>query len=136
MDPLLASIVGFAFFFSNARSYNLISLGDETAVSMGVDTVRLKRWTMLVVAFVTGILVSCCGIIGLVGFVIPHIVRILTGANHRRLILLSFLVGCVFLVWMWRPASSWHRRNCRLAYLPHFAGDRFLYGFCIGRIRE
>lgn len=98
--PVLASVVGLAFFAANARSYNLISLGDETAISMGVHTVRLKKYTMLMVAFVTGIIVSGCGIIGLVGFVIPHIVRLLIGANHRILIPISFLVGCIFLVWM------------------------------------
>jgi iron complex transport system permease protein len=55
---------------------------------------------MLAVAFVTGLVVSACGIIGLVGFVIPHIVRILLGSNHRLLFPFSFLVGCVFLVLM------------------------------------
>lgn len=100
LPPLLASAAGLGFFAANARAYNLVSLGDETAVSMGVHTVKLKRQTMLMVAFVTGILVSYCGIIGLVGFVIPHIIRILTGANHRSLIPISFLAGSVFLVWM------------------------------------
>ncbi|MDO5425522.1 MAG: iron ABC transporter permease [Eubacteriales bacterium] len=98
--PLLASLAGLLFFAGNARAYNLISLGDETAVSMGVHTAKVKKWTMLMVAFVTGILVASCGIIGLVGFVIPHVVRILVGANHRKLVPISFLVGCVFLVWM------------------------------------
>lgn len=98
--PLVASLVGLCFFCANARAYDLISLGDETAISMGVNTVSLKKWSMLMVAFVTGVIVSCCGIIGLVGFVVPHTVRLLVGSNHRRLLPLSFLVGCVFLVWM------------------------------------
>lgn len=98
--PLLASLAGLLFFTANARAYNLISLGDETAISMGVHTASVKKWTMLMVALVTGILVASCGIIGLVGFVIPHVVRILIGSNHRKLIPISFLVGCVFLVWM------------------------------------
>ncbi|MCD8013454.1 MAG: iron ABC transporter permease [Lachnospiraceae bacterium] len=98
--PLLVSVAGLAFFGAQARAYNLISLGDETAVSMGVSTARLKKWTMLAVAFVTGVMVSSCGIIGLVGFVIPHIVRILLGANHRKLIPVSWFSGSIFLVWM------------------------------------
>lgn len=98
--PLVFSLVGLIFFTSNARNYDLISLGDETAISMGVHVSRLKKTTMLMVALVTGIIVSSCGIIGLVGFVIPHIVRLLLGAKHRRLLPLAFLIGCVFLVWM------------------------------------
>lgn len=98
--PLLASLIGLAVFMANARNYDLISLGDETAISMGVNVARLKKLTMLMVAFVTGVIVSCCGIIGLVGFVIPHIVRLLFGSKHRRLLPITFLMGCTFLVWM------------------------------------
>ena len=98
--PLLASLIGILFFLANSRNYDLISLGDETAISMGVHVSRVKKLTMLMVAFVTGIIVSCCGIIGLVGFVIPHIIRLMFGSKHRRLLPLTFLTGCIFLVWM------------------------------------
>lgn len=98
--PAVGSLIGLLFFFANARSYNLISLGDETAVGLGVNVSRVKKWTILVVAFVTGIIVSSCGIIGLVGFFIPHVVRILIGSDHRKLFPISYLVGSVFLVWM------------------------------------
>ncbi|SHN83469.1 FecCD family ABC transporter permease [Desulfitobacterium chlororespirans] len=98
--PLLGSVLGLLFFLGNARSYNLISLGDETAIGLGVNVVRVKLLTTLVIALVTGLIVSSCGIIGLVGFVIPHVVRLLLGTNHRRLFPLSFLIGSLFLVWM------------------------------------
>lgn len=98
--PLIASFVGLLFFYANARAYDLISLGDETAISMGVNTARLKKLTIMMVAFVTGIIVANCGLIGLVGFVIPHIVRLLLGAGHRKLMPIAFIVGCIFLVWM------------------------------------
>lgn len=98
--PIAASLIGLAFFWANARSYDLISLGDETAVSMGVNTARMKKSTMLMVAFVTGVIVSCCGLVGLVGFVVPHVVRLLLGAGHRKLLPAAFLTGCIFLVWM------------------------------------
>lgn len=98
--PLIASLIGFFFFFVNAGAYDLISLGDETAISMGINATKIRKCTMLMVAFVTGAIVSCCGIIGLVGFVIPHIVRFLFGSGHRGVIPISYLVGCIFLVWM------------------------------------
>lgn len=98
--PLIASALGLIYFFLHARAYNLISLGDETATSMGVDVAKLKKWTTIVVAFVTGVIVASCGIIGLVGFIIPHIVRMIIGADHRRLFPVSYIVGCLFIVWM------------------------------------
>ena len=98
--PLLASLAGLLFFCAHARGYDLISLGDETAISMGINAAKLKMRTMIAVSFVTGIIVASCGLIGLVGFVIPHLVRLLLGAGHRKLLPVSFLTGCIFLVWM------------------------------------
>lgn len=98
--PIIVSIFGLLYFCANARAYNLISLGDETAISMGINAARVKRNTTIVVAFVTGIIVANVGLIGLVGFIIPHIVRLLVGPNHRLLFPLAFIVGAVFLVWM------------------------------------
>ena len=98
--PLIGSAAGLLFFGANAGNYDLISLSDETAVSLGVNVVRLKKLTMIVGAFVTGLAVSACGLIGLVGFVVPHIIRMTIGSRHRRLIPLSFLTGGIFLLWM------------------------------------
>lgn len=98
--PIIVSFMGLIIFMCNARAYNLISLGNETALSMGINVNRVRKITMLTVAFVTGIIVSSCGVIGLVGFVIPHIVRLLIGSDHRKLLPVSYLVGCVFMVWM------------------------------------
>ena len=98
--PISVSILGLILLLLRARAYNLISLGDETAISMGVKPSNLKRFTAVTVAIVTGIIVSNCGLIGLVGFVIPHIVRLISGPDHRRLIPVSFYAGAIFLVWM------------------------------------
>ena len=98
--PILISILGLLLLFLRARAYNLISLGDETAISMGVKPSNLKRFTAVTVAVVTGVIVSNCGLIGLVGFVIPHVVRLVSGPDHRRLIPISFFTGAIFLVWM------------------------------------
>lgn len=98
--PFFGSILGSSFFMFTARAYNLMSQGDETAISLGINVPVIKRLTILVVAFITGVIVAAGGIIGFVGFVIPHIIRILAGADHRRLFPLSFLIGSVFLLWM------------------------------------
>lgn len=98
--PFWGSILGSAFFILTARAYNLLSQGDETAASLGVNVNRVKRLTIIVVSFMTGVVVAAGGTIGFVGFVIPHIVRSLVGSDHRRVFPLSFVVGSLFLMWM------------------------------------
>lgn len=98
--PFFGSIIGSSIFMFTSRAYNLMSQGDETAISLGINVAVIKRMTIITVAFITGVIVAVGGIIGFVGFVIPHIIRILVGADHRKLFPLSFLVGSVFLLWM------------------------------------
>lgn len=98
--PFLGALLGSCFFLLTARAYNLLSQGDETAISLGVNIALIKRLTILFVAFITGVIVAAGGIIGFVGFVVPHIIRMMIGADHRRVFPLSFLLGGVFLMWM------------------------------------
>lgn len=98
--PFFGSLIGSVFFMFTARNYNLLSQGDETAISLGVNVNRVKRITIIVVSFITGVVVAAGGVIGFVGFIIPHIVRGLVGSDHRRVFPLSFVSGSFFLVWM------------------------------------
>ena len=83
-------------FFS--RDMNILSLGEEEAVHMGISTEKTKRWLLLISAFITAIAVSIGGCIGFVGLIIPHIVRLLTGPDHKILIPASMLAGALLLV--------------------------------------
>lgn len=98
--PFFGSIMGSMFFMFTARAYNILSQGDETAAGLGVDVSMLKRVTIAVVSLITGVVVAAGGIIGFVGFIVPHIVRAMVGADHRRVFPLSFLMGGLFLMWM------------------------------------
>lgn len=98
--PCLAALSGSLVLMLMARAYNLLSQGDETAVSLGLDVKALKRLTIIVVSFITGAVVSVGGVIGFIGFIIPHVVRILLGSDHRRVFPFSFLIGGLFLMWM------------------------------------
>lgn len=98
--PVLGCFAGLVFFFFHARSFDLIALGDETAVILGTDSKRTKLLSMIVVAVICGVSVASCGIIGLVGFMIPHIVRFIIGTDHKREFPLAFIVGGVFLILM------------------------------------
>lgn len=98
--PCIASVLGSLFFLLTARAFNLLSQGEETAIGLGLNVKLLKRWTIVVVSFITGAVVAVGGVIGFVGFIIPHVVRFLFGADHRKVFPFSYLIGGLFLVWM------------------------------------
>lgn len=82
---------------SLARPLNLMAIGEETAHHLGADVEGVKRLSLGVAALVTASGVAVAGVIGFVGLVVPHAVRLLVGSDHRALLPLSFLAGGVFL---------------------------------------
>ncbi|MYV45157.1 iron ABC transporter permease [Streptomyces sp. SID2888] len=80
------------------RKLNVLLAGDETATSLGTDVNRLRTVLLLLSALLTGSVIAVAGGIGFVGLMIPHLVRLTTGADHRRLLPLSALLGAVYLV--------------------------------------
>ncbi|HJJ36765.1 MAG TPA: iron chelate uptake ABC transporter family permease subunit [Methanocorpusculum sp.] len=94
----LLILVGAVVLFIFARDMNVLSLGEEEAVHLGVNTERTKRILLLVSAFITAIAVSIAGCIGFVGLIIPHIIRLLTGPDHRILLPASMMAGAILLV--------------------------------------
>ena len=85
-----------SYFFS--LRMNALSLGEEEAIHLGIDTEKTKKQLFFVASLLTGISVSVSGLIGFVGLIVPHFVRILAGYDHRRLIVISFLTGAGFLI--------------------------------------
>jgi len=80
-----------------ARPLNLMSIGEETAHYLGADVEGVKRLSLTVAALVTASGVAVAGVIGFVGLVVPHAVRLLVGPDHRVLLPLSFVAGGAFL---------------------------------------
>ncbi|KIR03366.1 Vitamin B12 ABC transporter, permease component BtuC [Lachnospiraceae bacterium TWA4] len=76
---------------------NLLSLGDEEAISLGINPSKSRFVVLLAATLVTASCVTVTGIIGWVGLVIPHICRMLVGSNHSKIIGLSFLIGAIFM---------------------------------------
>lgn len=93
--PSTLGIIVISFF---ARDLNILLTGEESAQSLGVDVERTKTYILLLGTFITAISVSVCGIIGFVGLIIPHIVRILMGPDHRILLPASALLGSIFMI--------------------------------------
>jgi len=81
-----------------SQALNLLAVGEDAARSLGVDSDRLQRTVFLVSAVLTGAVVSVSGMIGFVGMVVPHLARILFGADHRLLLPVSALGGGILLM--------------------------------------
>jgi iron complex transport system permease protein len=81
-----------------ARPLNLMAIGEETAHYLGADVERVKRAALMLAALLTAAGVAVAGVIGFVGLVVPHAIRLLVGSDHRALLPLSFLGGATFLV--------------------------------------
>jgi iron complex transport system permease protein len=96
--PALALLAGIVLLMLRGRALNALLVGDETAASLGVRPARLRRELFAVVSLVTGIMVSLSGGIGFVGLIVPHILRLLIGSEHRRLLPAVALGGAVFMV--------------------------------------
>ncbi len=92
---LLPGVLALGLF---SRELNLFSLGEEGAHSLGVHVERVKRLLLALSAIVTGVAISVSGPIGFIGLLVPHLLRMLVGPDHRRLIPASALGGGLFLV--------------------------------------
>lgn len=94
---LLLVGLGFGVFIFYARDLNLMSLGNRTASSLGVDTRKVTITLLVTASLVAAICVSVSGIIGFVGLLVPHMMRLITGPDNRRLVPVSLLAGAVLL---------------------------------------
>lgn len=93
------TVIAVIFFSTQSRILNLMLLGDDTAITLGRDLHTYRQVYLLVSALIVGFAVYSAGMIGFVGLIVPHIVRMLTGADHKLLLPVSALSGAVFLVW-------------------------------------
>ena len=91
-------IAGIVALFYISPQLNAISFGDEDARRMGINTARIRTIAFAVAALITAIAVSLSGLIGFVGLIIPHAIRLVFGPDHRRLLPLSAITGAIFLV--------------------------------------
>jgi iron complex transport system permease protein len=91
-------LIGLLLLYGQAATLNVMTLGDESARSLGIETERIKKLVFVTSALVTGAVVSVSGMIGFIGMVVPHAVRLVLGADHRLLFPASALVGGMFLL--------------------------------------
>jgi iron complex transport system permease protein len=78
---------------------NAMTVGDETAATLGIAPARFRLQVFVIGALITGVMVAFSGIISFVGLMMPHIVRLVVGGNNTRVLPFSALFGAIFLVW-------------------------------------
>ncbi|WP_338526385.1 iron ABC transporter permease [Pseudomonas batumici] len=98
--PAASVLLGLVLLVSMARPLNALMAGEQTAVTLGLSARNVRLKVFLIASLLTGVLVSISGSIGFVGLMVPHIARYLVGAEHRRLLPVSALLGSLFLVWV------------------------------------
>jgi iron complex transport system permease protein len=91
-------LVGLACAVPLARSLNLLTLGEEPALQLGVEVERVQRLLLVAASLMVGAAVSVAGLIGFVGLIIPHLLRLLIGPDHRLLLPAAALAGAAFLL--------------------------------------
>ena len=89
---------GFVLLYAQARKLNLIVQGEDTALQLGVNIERTKQWLLVVTSLIIAVAVSLAGIIGFVGIMVPHFMRLIFGSDHRLLLPVSALFGASFLI--------------------------------------
>ena len=97
--PLAVLVPCGLWLWAQAGRLNAMSLGDETAASLGIEVGRFRLTVFVAAALVTGVMVAFSGLIGFVGLMMPHLVRLLVGGDNARVMPASALAGAVFLIW-------------------------------------
>ena len=97
--PLVVLVPAGAWLWLRAPEMNAMTVGDETAATLGIAPARFRLQVFVAAALITGVMVAFSGIIGFVGLMMPHIVRLVMGGNNARVLPFSALFGAIFLIW-------------------------------------
>ncbi|SCW53455.1 iron complex transport system permease protein [Paenibacillus tianmuensis] len=97
--PSFIVVAGTLYLLLQYRSLNALLMGEETAVTLGVNMDRFRKVLVILTSLLTGVIVAVSGAIGFIGLMIPHLVRLMVGSDHRRVLPVSVLLGASFMIW-------------------------------------
>ncbi len=97
--PFIILLVCGTWLISRAALLNAMTIGDETASTLGIPVARFRLMVFVNGALITGVMVAFSGIIGFVGLMVPHIARMVVGGDYTRVLLASTIIGAIFLIW-------------------------------------
>ncbi|MBC8178299.1 MAG: iron ABC transporter permease [Deltaproteobacteria bacterium] len=95
---VIGALAGLVLSYFFCLDLNALALGEEEAIHLGINVEKTKRILFILASILTGLSVSVAGIIGFVGLIIPHLMRMFTGTDHRILFVSTFLAGSSFLI--------------------------------------
>lgn len=130
-------LLGLLAAMSQASDLDLLQQGEETAASLGVEIELAKRWLTLIAALLTGAAVAVAGMVGFVGLIVPHAVRLLVGPSNRRLLPASAIAGAAFLILCDLVARTIHPPiEIRLGVVTALCGGPFFIALLMRRSWE
>lgn len=97
--PLIVIILCLICLMVRYRALNALLLGDEAAGALGFNVSRLQKLLILVASLLAGVTIAVSGSIGFVGLMVPHMTRLLVGSDHKRVLIVSALLGGILVVW-------------------------------------
>ncbi len=134
--PAIAVTAGIAVLLCCSTKLNLLMMGEEDAMALGLNVKRFRLFVMAIVSLIVSTLVSQTGIIGFVGLMIPHIVRMLTHSSDNHVVLsLSAVCGAIFLVWADTAARSILSIEIPIGVITAFSGSPFFVYLMVRRNR-
>lgn len=98
LSLIVLAAIGLIYFKTHAKQLNLMTLGEHEAMHLGVKVESLKKRIILLVSLSVGIAVAFCGVIGFIGLVVPHMVRLIWGNNHQLSIGFTAVLGAIVMV--------------------------------------
>ena len=97
--PFAVMLLCLVFLMINWRTMNALLLGDDTAVTLGVNVPRMQKALVLVSSLLAGVTIAVSGSIGFIGLMVPHICRLIAGSDHKKILPMSVLLGGCFVIW-------------------------------------
>jgi iron complex transport system permease protein len=97
--PLVVLVPLGLWLWLRAGDLNAMTVGDETAATLGLNVARFRLGVFVAGALITGVMVAFSGIIGFVGLMVPHVARMIVGGDHARVIPASAMIGAILLLW-------------------------------------
>ena len=97
--PFIILIICSVWLFSQRAILNAMTIGDETASTLGIRVARFRLQVFVICALITGVMVAFSGMIGFIGLMVPHIARMLVGGDYVRVLPISAIIGAIALLW-------------------------------------
>jgi len=129
-------LLGWFILYSQWQSLNILSLGDAQAAHLGVSVERVRLAVLIASTLMTAAAVSVSGTIGFVGLVVPHMMRLLVGGNHRYLLPVATLAGASLMIWADTAARTvFSPRELPVGVITALLGAPF-FGYLLRRFRR